>query len=271
MCPFAARLVTGSGGIFATARIVCHCLLVETRAGLLLVDTGFGLDDVARPARFSGAYRTVVRPKLLREETAAAQVEALGFSRGDVRDIAVTHLDMDHAGGLADFPEARVHLLRAEHEAAMAPRTSNERHRYLRAQWAHGPRWALHEPSGERWMGFESVRALDGEAEVLLVPLHGHTRGHAGVAVRTPSGWILHAGDAYFFHGEIDPVAPSCPPGLAAFQHLLAVDREARLANRARLAELARAHGAEVRIVSAHDPVELGRALREAERSAPAA
>jgi glyoxylase-like metal-dependent hydrolase (beta-lactamase superfamily II) len=52
-------------------------------------------------------------------------------------------------------------------------------------------------------MGFEAVRDLDGlPPEILLVPLAGHTWGHSAVAIDTGDGWLLHAGDAYFFRGE---------------------------------------------------------------------
>ncbi len=51
MCPIGRRLVNGTGSIFQRARMVCHCLLVETKDGLALVDTGIGLDDIANPPR----------------------------------------------------------------------------------------------------------------------------------------------------------------------------------------------------------------------------
>ena len=51
MCPIGRRLVNGTGSIFQRARMVCHCLLVETDDGLALVDTGIGLDDIADPPR----------------------------------------------------------------------------------------------------------------------------------------------------------------------------------------------------------------------------
>ena len=38
-----------------------------------------------------------------------------------------------------------------------------------------------------------------------MVPLPGHTLGHAGVAIDTPDGWLLNAGDAYFYRHEMDP------------------------------------------------------------------
>ena len=200
----------------------------------------------------------LTRPRLREEETAAAQVERLGFARRDVRDLVVTHLDADHAGGLPDFPEARVHLHRAERDAALARSTLNERQRYRTAHFAHGPRWAVHEPGGDRWLGFESVQAV--ADDVLLVPLPGHSRGHSAVAVRAPSGsdvdWLLHSGDAYFNFGElVDP--RSCPVGLRIFQRIVAVDDALRRANAARLRELhASEHGKRVRIFSAHCPTE---------------
>src|SRR5262249_21625286 len=114
--------------------------------------------------------------------------------------------------------------------------------------------------SGEPWFGFECVRQLSGlPPEILLVPLAGHTRGHCGVAIDTASGWLLHAGDAYFFHGEIDPDAPRGTPGLELFQKLMQFDAVARLRNQVRLRTLAREHRHEVRVFSGHDAAEFER------------
>jgi glyoxylase-like metal-dependent hydrolase (beta-lactamase superfamily II) len=263
MCPPFGRLVNGTGDLFARGRMVCHCLLVESADGLALVDTGLGTADVADPRRRLGAgFAALTGARLAREETALAQVERLGFQPGDVRHILPTHLDLDHAGGLSDFPDATVHLLTREHDAAYGRRTWMERERYRPLQLAHEPRWRLLETGGgERWFGFDSVRAVGGtNDEILLVPLVGHTRGHSGVAVHTGGKWILHAGDAYFSHGEVHEDPARCPPLLARFQSLVEVDRAARLGNQARLRELARIHGAEVTVVSAHCPVEFERA-----------
>lgn len=255
ICPFGGSLVSGGG----PAELVVHAMLVETpRDGLVLIDTGMGLDDVRAPVRHLGAGFVVLsRPRLREEDTAIRQVERLGFSRSDVRHIVVTHLDPDHAGGLPDFPEATVHVHRREHAAAMSPSTLNERLRYLKVQWAHGPRWALHEEGGDQWFGLEGLKVV--AEDVLLVPLPGHTRGHSAVAVRVnqPSGveWLLHCGDAYFFHGEKE-AASSCPPLLRHFQGAMAVDDEARRANATRIRDLHREHGRTVRVFSAHCPHE---------------
>lgn len=239
--------------------MVCHVLVLETPSGLVLVDTGFGTRDVAEPTRLGRPFLAMVRPRLRREDTALAHVQALGYAAGDVRAILPTHLDLDHAGGLSDFPEASVHVHAPEVEAALAP-TLRERLRYRRVHFEHGPRWERHRTGGERWRGFECVRSLPGlPPELLVVPTVGHTRGHAAIAIDLGDRVLVHAGDAYF-HREEMRQPPSCPAPLQHFQRLMAVNDGARRHNQARLRELAQQPG--VTIFCAHDPVELERLRR---------
>jgi len=246
--------------------LVCHCLLVELGDELVLVDTGLGRADVADPrGRLGRSFLSMVRPALDERHTAIAQLEARGLDPRAVRHIVVTHLDLDHIGGLSDFPHATVHVMRTEHAQAHAQAAFHDRQRYRPAQWSHGVRWSLHDVAGDTWQGLRAVRALPGlPPEILLVPTVGHSAGHAAVAVRRGDEWLLHCGDAYFHRGEVDPSAPDCPPGLRFFQWVVAHDRKARLENQARLRELA-ATGAGVRLFCAHDPQEL---TRESSRDA---
>ncbi len=196
-------------------------------------------------------------------ETAISQVRALGFDPADVRHVVLTHLDIDHAGGLSDFPHAEVHVWAREHEAMTRP-PWRERVRYAigSPHWAHGPRWTTHEPAGEDWLGFRSVRVLP-DGEMLLIPLPGHSLGHTGIAVRRPDGWLLHCGDAYFHRDEV--ATPSgCPPGLRVFEALVQADGRLRHENQERLRELAQRHSGEVALICSHDPVRLEHAQRDA-------
>lgn len=260
MCPYGARLVAGEGGMGETT-IVCHCLLIETSESLVLVDTGFGIDDTLHPRRRLGLpFSAGFRPRADASETALEQVRGLGFDPADVRQIAATHLDLDHAGGLPDFPQAEVHVFAPELAPALEP-SLRDRLRYPGCHFDHGPRWVTHAVDGDTWFGFESIRVLPGiDPEVLLIPLSGHSHGHSGIAVRDPEGggWILHCGDAYFHRNEAR-TPPSCPPGLRLFQAAMAVDNSARRSNQERLRELARDHASEVRLFCSHDPVELER------------
>jgi len=258
MCPHGARLLTGEGGLLDNARLVCHCLLIEGAEGLVLLDTGFGLDDVHRPRQLGVAFTMIVRPQLDAAQTAINQIRALGFDPGDVRHIITTHLDLDHAGGLPDFPDAEVHLLGRELAAGMNPGW-RERQRYVAAHWAHGPHWVEHDVGGDQWFGFGSVRILpDSDAEIVMVPLPGHTLGHTGVAVKQADRWLLHCGDAYFHHAQVQTPA-QCPPGLRAFQAFDQMDGAARRENIERLRELALRHSDEVELICSHDAPTLAR------------
>jgi glyoxylase-like metal-dependent hydrolase (beta-lactamase superfamily II) len=238
----------------AAPRMVAHCLLVERDQGLLLVDTGFGTDDLADPRRLGQPFRSLVRPVLDPHETAAHQVRARGLDPADVTDIVLTHMDLDHAGGIGDFPQATVHVHAAEYDAARRPRLS-ERGRYVPAQWSHAPGVHVYSAGGDRWFGFSEVLALDDD--VVLVPLAGHSRGHQAVGVRRPDGgWLFHAGDAYFSTGEKERPR-RCPATLRAFQVAVAAHNKLRLANLERVQELHAAHGDEVTVFCAHDPSEL--------------
>jgi glyoxylase-like metal-dependent hydrolase (beta-lactamase superfamily II) len=244
----------GAGGPLKPAPMCCHCLLIEGDDRLILVDTGLGVEDVNNPTRLGFLFNAMVRPRLDVAETALRQVADLGFRPDDVRDIVPTHLDLDHAGGMGDFPGAAVHVFATELRAASNPLGLSERGRYRAVQIAAVKTWAPVDADGEAWFGFKAVRAIPGARdEVLLVPLPGHTRGHCGVAVRMSEGWLLHCGDAYFHHSEVAAGGGAAPPGLSFYEALMSADNAARLANQARLRDLARGATGQVRLVSSHD------------------
>jgi glyoxylase-like metal-dependent hydrolase (beta-lactamase superfamily II) len=245
------------------ADIVCHVLLVETDNGLVLVDSGFGLRDCADPTRI-GPSRHLLRPIFDVNETAARQVEALGFPREDVRHIITTHFDMDHIGGLADFPDAQIHVTSAEVLGAMRPPTRVEKFRYRSVQWAHGPNIVEHDPDGEKWRGFAAARELEAIAPgIVLVSLPGHSRGHACIAVDAGHRWVLHCGDAFYYAGIIDGRS-KVPLTIKLSEPLIAFDRKRVRDNHARLAELHARNEPDLLIVSAHDPTLLADAVASA-------
>jgi glyoxylase-like metal-dependent hydrolase (beta-lactamase superfamily II) len=244
----------GAGGPLKPAPMCCHCLLIEGDDRLVLVDTGLGVEDVSDSRRLGFLFNAMTRPRLAIAETALRQVADLGFRPDDVRDIVPTHLDLDHAGGMGDFPGAAVHVFATELRAASNPSSLLERGRYRAVQIAAVRTWAPVDADGEAWFGFEAVRAIPGACdEVLLIPLAGHTRGHCGVAVRMSEGWLLHCGDAYFHHSEVAAQGGPAPPGLRFYETLTSVDNAARLANQARLRDLARRATGGVRLICSHD------------------
>jgi glyoxylase-like metal-dependent hydrolase (beta-lactamase superfamily II) len=238
---------------FPRMQVIVYCLLMKTNEGLLLMDTGFGTRDCTHPAGLMRLFAAYVGAPLDVEETAVRQIQRLGYDAGDVKHIVLTHLHLDHAGGLADFPAAQVHVLRREYEGAMHPKGLVERF-CLPVHWAHGPRWVLHDQCTEQWFGFDAMRLLPGlSPEILLVPLPGHTRGHCGVAIATESGWLFHCGDAASpFHSETDP---HCLADASHTLNMLPAGfvRWVIGPQVPRLRQLLREHGDAVELISSHD------------------
>jgi len=238
---------------FINVDSIVYCLLVETSNGLVLVDTGFGSRDYSVPSlkmRFFLHYMGVPRNP---DETALFQVKALGYKAKDVRHIIQTHLHVDHAGGLGDFPWADIHVFKPEYLGANKPKGAME-FAYVKTHWAHDPKWVFHEKPLVDWFGFESIPILKApEADFLLIPLPGHTRGHCGVAIGKPGNWLLHCGDAASpFHRDTD----LHNRGESAHQMNFISARFTNLAigsHVPQLRGLLREHSAEVQIISSHD------------------
>jgi len=184
-----------------TARFPVHletggaALLLDTGNGLILVDTGPGEMDYRRKPLVMRSFQLVTHVPLDPEETALRQIRALGYEREDVRDIVLTHMHFDHCGGIPDFPDARVHVLRREYEAFLSPRFRWMDGAYVRRHASHGPHLELYDEADGMWMGFSAIRVRV-EPEMYLIPLPGHTAGHCGVALETEAGWHFHLGDA---------------------------------------------------------------------------
>jgi glyoxylase-like metal-dependent hydrolase (beta-lactamase superfamily II) len=237
-------------------RVVSHVLLVETAAGLILVDTGIGLDDMKKAERL-GFMHKLNRPRLDVNETAIRQVEQRGFRADDVRHIIMTHLDLDHAGGLPDFPNATVHVLNQEIIATQHPQNFREKERYRSAHWAHGPKWQTYnEIYDNAWFGFDAIHELAGlPPEIILVRLPGHSRGHCGVAIWANDKWLLHAGDAYYFHKQ-KSAKPSATLLVNFFQHFAHLDYKQAMHTKKALQEIAINKQAILTMFCSHDTAE---------------
>lgn len=202
--------------------------VLDTDAGLVLVDTGLDPDALTDPARRSmlgDGPPPVVRPG----DGLAAGLACLGCEPADVAAIVLTHTHWDHVGGVRHLPRVPVYLQRAELAALEA---------------------------GEGDPGFVAavragadLRAVDGDAEpipgVRLLATHGHTPGHQSVAFELArAGPVVLAGDAADLEENL---ARAIPPGGTS-------DLAGAVASLERLRAL-RSGGA--RVVPGHDPASL--------------
>jgi glyoxylase-like metal-dependent hydrolase (beta-lactamase superfamily II) len=147
-----------------------NCLLIETPAGRVLVETGIGervTDKVRAMRRYEGL---AILPAL----------QKAGFDPATVDIVALSHLHFDHAGGLlrADggraFPRATIVAQQAEWRIALG---DNPR---LVASYDQPELELVRDWGARGW--------IDGEREILpgvsVVPTGGHSAGHQAIVVR---------------------------------------------------------------------------------------
>lgn len=252
LCPMSARLINGHGSYFGKAKWICHCLLIETNAGLVLVDTGLGTNDIQHPKQLGWMFNQMVRPVLSPEETALAQILKSGFKKEDVQHIILTHLHADHAGGISDFPMAKIHVMKKEYDMVVGQKTVPLG--YATKQFKFAPRWRVHNVTGEKWNGFDCVSAFEPALQdILLVPLHGHSTGHAGIFIPSTTGDLFHCGDAYFDHHTISSSYQDVPFGIKIFQKFADYNTASRIRNQIRLTQLFTDKKAEMQFICSHD------------------
>lgn len=235
--------------------LVTHVLVCEMEHGLVLVDVGIGSADIADPTERLGRSAELSGAQLRTEETAVAQIERLGFSRTDVTDVVATHLDYDHIGGLADFPGATLHTTATELAEARHPRrTTGGSARYRRAHVeAISKVRTYSEPDIEILrLPAHQINDMSG---MFLLPMPGHTLGHAAVALQAPGrGWLLHAGDAFMHRDRITTSSDTSNTlsgrVIGVVEMFMATDRRQVKANHRALAEL---QGSGVRLFCSHD------------------
>lgn len=191
---------------------------------LVLFDTGF--DPTADPDElaFPGFPAPTVTP--LPEAVAQA-----GRELADVGDVVLSHMMVDHAGGLRTLaPGTNIWVQRAEWEYATGGSADANAYRAADLDGIA-----------------VNVRLLDGAAElwpgVRVVPTPGHCPGHQSLAVQVGDSWIVLAADAADLQTNI---AERIPPGI------LLEGRERALESLDRLTSLT----AELRaiVLPGHDP-----------------
>jgi glyoxylase-like metal-dependent hydrolase (beta-lactamase superfamily II) len=192
-----------------------NCLLVETPAGRVLVDTGIGerMDDHHR------AQRSYTGDSIL------PALRVAGFDPGTVDLIALSHLHFDHAGGLlaADgaraFPRARV-IAQADEWASALGGNPRLEASYDQAELRLVEPWAR-------------PGSPDGDVEVMpgvsVIRTSGHSGGHQAVLVRGPGGSVAFIGDLLMRPWSANP------RWVTAFDDypLISVEVKARLFRRA--------------------------------------
>jgi glyoxylase-like metal-dependent hydrolase (beta-lactamase superfamily II) len=230
--------------------------------GWVAIDTGIGEQDALDPRRRLGLpFTLAVGATIDASRTLKQQALARNIDPREIKHVVLTHLDVDHAGGLPDFPWAKVHAHPREIATAANPKGAVQRGRYRRPHFEHGPDWCPFGEPTERWHGLDTG-PIDGLSDRWKwVALHGHTPGHCGIVWDDDDGDThFHVGDAFLQFYEMKTAQARA--SLANRFHHIAFDDDSEKAVACRRA-LRRiwlaANGGKMRWYSGHDPTVLVR------------
>ena len=177
-------------------------LVEHPAAGPVLIDTGLHPPCAVDPKQNLGRVGALAFGGLRMEprQAVAEQLRERGIEAGDVRLVVMTHLHIDHASAMSEFPNATFVFSSREWEAATEPRSW--RHGYRPRQFDHGFDYrTLDFENGDTSSYSSFGRSFDlfGDGSVRALYTPGHTHGHMSVALRLAGGReALVAGDAVY-------------------------------------------------------------------------
>ena len=187
--------------------IPIQAFLVEhPGVGLVLIDTGLHASVAVKPRESFGRVTILAFPELQMDPSQAlpAQLRERGLDASAVKAVVMTHLHVDHASGISEFPDATFVVSKAEWEAATS---QGQTHGYVTRQFDHAFDYRLLDfegPDTSSFAGFARSFDLFGDGSVRAVYTPGHTLGHMSVVVRTARDEVLVAGDAMYLRRTLD-------------------------------------------------------------------
>jgi N-acyl homoserine lactone hydrolase len=181
-------------------------LIEHPGVGPILIDTGFHPSVAAAPRANLGwlSQFTFRGIEMKPDQAVPAQLRARGIEPEQVKVVAMTHMHIDHASAVSEFPESTFVVSAAEWAAASE---HGQLHGYVKRQFDHGFDWRLLDFEGadtESFSGFARSFDLFGDGSVRAVYTPGHTLGHMSVVLRTERGEVLVAGDAIYMRRSLD-------------------------------------------------------------------
>lgn len=180
-------------------------LIRHPKAGPVLVDTSLHSSLEAKPAANMGRALASATKFRFPDGDLLTQLRARDVDPKSIRTVVMTHLHIDHASGVSEFPNATFVLSAREWEAA----TTVSRpllHGYRRAHFDYLFDYRTIDFDGpliDSYASFGRTFDLFGDGSIRLAFTPGHTEGHLAVIARLREHDFVIAGDAVYTRAQL--------------------------------------------------------------------
>jgi len=231
------HLFTLIKGVGVPFEVPVPFFLIQHNGKNILFDTGNALEASKNPEKHWGETINAYYPIMDEKQYVVNQIKTLGLQPEDINYVILSHLHLDHAGGVGDFPNAQYIVHQKEVQWAFNPECS-QKGAYIMQDIDKGIAWQqLDNKFGEAY-------DLFGDGIIEVYPTPGHTPGHLSVLVNLQSHkpMLLTSDSCYTEENLNDNIAP----GLvwSAEDSIKTINWIAQLQNEKN-----------VEIVTGHDPV----------------
>jgi glyoxylase-like metal-dependent hydrolase (beta-lactamase superfamily II) len=184
-----------------------YAWMIDHPEGVIVVDTGQGTHLLETARSLHPYKRWEVMFRIEPEQEIGPQLRALGVGPRDVTRVVLTHLHIDHDGGLAHFPHSDIFVSGGELQTARG--WMGRARGYLPNRW---PAWFNPVPldlAPEGFGPFATSKRLTAAGDVIAVGTPGHTAHHVSVLVENQGITYVLAGDTSYnerlmLAGQID-------------------------------------------------------------------
>jgi glyoxylase-like metal-dependent hydrolase (beta-lactamase superfamily II) len=192
-------------------RLPVPAFLVEhPGVGPILIDTGLHPSVAIDPKQNFGRllafnFRGI---QMSQEQSAPAQLRARGLDAADIRFVLMTHMHVDHASAVSEFPDAVFVLSQQEWDVAIEGKVTNG---YVKRQFDYGFDFRTFDFESRETESFATFgRSFDlfGDGSVRAVFTPGHSHGHTSFVLRLGEREMLVAADAAYTERTLNESIP---------------------------------------------------------------